>query len=68
MTPKQPGNRVLAASGSPRRNGNSDILLQEIASGVKQHDTPVKFLNLTQCSFKAVSVVKNAEKQRSVQG
>jgi multimeric flavodoxin WrbA len=51
MTTRQPENRVFAVSGSPRRNGNSDILLQKIAAGVKQQGTPVRSLNLTQVQF-----------------
>jgi len=47
----QPENKVLGVSGSPRKNGNSDILLKNIISGVNQEDTFSVHLNLTNIQF-----------------
>lgn len=48
----KPENKVLGFSGSPRKNGNSDILLKAIISGVKQLSIPATAWNLTDVQFK----------------
>ncbi|BBO83793.1 flavodoxin family protein [Desulfosarcina ovata subsp. sediminis] len=48
----KPENKVLGFSGSPRKNGNSDILLKTIISGVKQLSIPATTWNLTDVQFK----------------
>lgn len=40
-------NRVLAVSGSPRKGGNSDILMKELLEGVKDRGMSCEGINLT---------------------
>lgn len=47
-----PEDKVIGFSGSPRKNGNSDILLKTIASGVAQEKISVDYWNLTDIQFK----------------
>ena len=47
----QPDTEVFGLSGSPRINGNSDILLKNIISGVTQEDVVSDYLNLTKVNF-----------------
>jgi len=47
----QPENKVFGVSGSPRNNGNSDILLKNIISGVHQENIDSICLNLTRIAF-----------------
>lgn len=49
---KMPENKVVGFSGSPRKNGNSDILLESIMSGVNQVGFPSDYYNLTGIEFK----------------
>jgi len=46
-----PENRVIGFSGSPRKNGNSDILLKTIMHGAKE-ELPAEYYNLTDIDFK----------------
>jgi multimeric flavodoxin WrbA len=48
----QPENIVVGFSGSPRKNGNSDILLKTIISGVNKEDVSSEYWNLTDIQFK----------------
>lgn len=48
----KPENKVLGFSGSPRKNGNSDILLKTMMSGVIQEEIPADYWNLTDIQFK----------------
>lgn len=47
----EPDIEVLGVSGSPRNNGNSDILLKNILSGVYQEGIVFHQLNLTKVQF-----------------
>jgi multimeric flavodoxin WrbA len=47
-----PRSKVIGFSGSPRRNGNSDILLKSILSGVAEEDVRSDHFNLTNIDFK----------------
>lgn len=47
-----PMNTVIGLSGSPRKNGNSDILLKSIISGVNQEGVHSDHFNLTSIDFK----------------
>lgn len=49
---KIPENKVVGFSGSPRKNGNSDILLKSIMSGVNQAGLFSDYYNLTDIEFK----------------
>jgi len=46
-----PENKVVGFSGSPRRNGNSDLLLKKIISGVQDAKLPADCWNLTEFQF-----------------
>jgi len=46
-----PDNKVVGFSGSPRKNGNSDVLLKEIMAGVLANDVPADGWNLTEFQF-----------------
>ncbi|WP_051309643.1 flavodoxin family protein [Desulfogranum japonicum] len=46
-----PENTVVGFSGSPRKNGNSDIVMQTIMSGVNQEKIPAQYWNLTDIQF-----------------
>ncbi|NDY74351.1 flavodoxin family protein [Desulfobacter hydrogenophilus] len=47
----QPNIEIFGLSGSPRINGNSDILLKNIISGVNQENVTSDYLNLTKVQF-----------------
>ena len=49
---EMPENIVVGFSGSPRKGGNSDILLKSIMSGVNQGGVPADYYNLTTIEFK----------------
>lgn len=46
-----PYDRVVGFSGSPRKNGNSDILLKTIVSAISQEQIPADYWNLTDIQF-----------------
>jgi len=46
-----PENKVVGFSGSPRKNGNSDLLLKKIMSGVQDAELPADCWNLTEFQF-----------------
>lgn len=37
-----PGKKVFGVSGSPRKGGNSDVILNHISKGVRQHGIPAE--------------------------
>lgn len=47
-----PENKVVGFSGSPRKNGNSDLLLKTIMSGVNREEVHSDHFNLTGIDFK----------------
>jgi multimeric flavodoxin WrbA len=47
-----PQKQVVGFSGSPRRNGNSDILLEAIVSGLGDGGIPAQCWNLSEIHFK----------------
>jgi len=46
-------NKVLGISGSPRKNGNSDMLLEQILRGVETKNIEVEKIYLREYSFQA---------------
>jgi multimeric flavodoxin WrbA len=46
-----PENKVIGFSGSPRKNGNPDLLLKKIISGVADQEVPAECWNLTEFQF-----------------
>ncbi len=63
-----PDTRVFGVSGSPRRNGNSDILLKSILTGVVQHDLSSEYLNLTDLQFQGCIGCERCRKDKICTG
>jgi len=67
-TNSQPKNEVFGVSGSPRKNGNSDILLKNIISGVAQENIPSNALNLTSIQFQGCIGCEKCRKDKICTG
>ena len=65
LTPKV---EVFGVSGSPRKNGNSDILLKSIISGVSQEEVPADYLNLTSIQFQGCIGCEKCRKDKICTG
>jgi len=63
-----PENKIIGFSGSPRKNGNSDILLKTIMSGVSQEKLPCEFYNLTDIQFKGCLGCEKCRKDKICTG
>jgi len=63
-----PKNEVFGVSGSPRKNGNSDILLKTILSGVTEEDLPSEHLNLTKIQFQGCIGCEKCRKDKICTG
>jgi len=63
-----PKNEVFGVSGSPRRNGNSDILLKTILSGVSEEELPSEHLNLTKIQFQGCIGCEKCRKDKICTG
>ena len=63
-----PENKIIGFSGSPRKNGNSDILLKTIMSGVSQEKLPCEFYNLTDIQFKGCIGCEKCRKDKICTG
>lgn len=68
LTDLKPENKVIGFSGSPRKNGNSDILLKTMVSGVKQQGIPADSWNLTDVQFKGCIGCEKCRKTRVCTG
>ena len=55
-TGNTPGNQVLGIGGSPRKNGNSDVLLNQILESVKKQGIGTSAAHLRDITF-----LKNAQ-------
>ncbi|MCG6911288.1 MAG: flavodoxin family protein [Deltaproteobacteria bacterium] len=64
----KPGVEVFGLSGSPRINGNSDILLKNILSGVAQENVVSDYLNLTQVKFQGCIGCEKCRKDKICTG
>ena len=64
----QPGIEILGLSGSPRINGNSDILLKNIISGVTQENVISDYLNLTKVQFQGCLGCEKCRKDQRCTG
>ncbi len=49
---ESPNQKVIAIGGSPRKGGNSDILIKQMASGLKAENVECKNVNLGSLDFK----------------
>lgn len=47
----QPQNKVAGFSGSPRKNGNSDLLLKQMVAGAREEEIPAEGWNLSDFQF-----------------
>jgi multimeric flavodoxin WrbA len=63
-----PKNEVFGVSGSPRRNGNSDILLKTILSGVTEENISSTHLNLTKIEFQGCIGCEKCRKDKICTG
>jgi len=63
-----PKNEVFGVSGSPRKNGNSDILLKTILSGVSEEELPSEHLNLTKIQFQGCIGCEKCRKDKICTG
>ncbi len=64
----QPGIEIFGVSGSPRINGNSDILLKNIISGVTQETVISDYLNLTKVQFQGCIGCERCRKDKRCTG
>ena len=68
VTNIKPENKVVGFSGSPRKNGNSDILLKTIVSGVNQEEISADYWNLTDIQFKGCIGCEKCRKNQNMHG
>lgn len=68
MPKRNPENTIIGFSGSPRKNGNSDIILKTIMSGVSQEKIPCEFYNLTDIQFKGCIGCEKCRKDKICTG
>lgn len=64
----KPVNEVVGFSGSPRKNGNSDILLKSILSGVASENITSDSLNLTNIQFQGCIGCERCRKDKICTG
>ncbi len=64
----KPVNEVVGFSGSPRKNGNSDILLKSILSGVANENITSDSLNLTNIQFQGCIGCERCRKDKICTG
>ena len=64
----QPGGEVLGVSGSPRRNGNSDVILKTIIAGISQCNVSADYLNLTELQFQGCIGCERCRKDKICTG
>ena len=63
-----PANEIIGFSGSPRINGNSDLLLKSILAGAHSKDIPTDFYNLTNIHFKGCIGCEKCRKSKICTG
>ena len=59
---------VFGVSGSPRRNGNSDVILKAILSGAARENIPSVYLNLTSIQFQGCIGCEKCRKDKICTG
>ena len=64
----QPNIEVFGVSGSPRINGNSDILLKNIIAGVTEENVASDYLNLTKVKFQGCIGCEKCRKDKICTG
>lgn len=64
----QPDVEVLGVSGSPRKNGNSDVILKTMISGVSEERVSSSYLNLTNIQFQGCIGCEKCRKDKICTG
>lgn len=64
----QPNIEVFGVSGSPRKNGNSDVILKTIISGVSKENIASDYLNLTNIQFQGCIGCERCRKDKICTG
>ena len=64
----KPDNKILAVNGSPRKSGNSDILVKNIISGISEQDLPSKSLYLRNLQFQGCIGCEKCRKDKICTG
>lgn len=63
-----PENRVLGVAGSPRRNGNSDVLLRQVLKGVRQDNIEYGLIQLRDIQFQGCIGCEKCRKDKICTG
>lgn len=63
-----PKQRIIGIGGSPRKGGNSDVLLQHVLNGVKQKNIPAGNVKLRHYQFQACVGCERCRKDRICTG
>ena len=64
----KPDVEVLGVSGSPRKNGNSDVVLKTMISGVSEERVSSNYLNLTNIHFQGCIGCEKCRKDKICTG
>ena len=63
-----PGNEVLGIGGSPRKNGNSDILLKHVLAGVSEGNIECSLVQLREIQFQGCIGCEKCRKDKICTG
>lgn len=63
-----PENKVLGVAGSPRKNGNSDVLLKQVLKGVSQEKIESGFIQLRDIQFQGCIGCEKCRKDKICTG
>lgn len=63
-----PENKVLGVAGSPRKNGNSDVLLREVLKGVRQENIECDSIQLRGIQFQGCIGCEKCRKDKICTG
>ncbi len=63
-----PGNKVLGVAGSPRKNGNSDVLLKQVLKGVRMKSVESSFIQLRDIQFQGCIGCEKCRKDKICTG
>ncbi|MBS3759742.1 MAG: flavodoxin family protein [Desulfobacterales bacterium] len=60
-----PEDKVLGVAGSPRKNGNSDVLLRQVLKGVGQENIACSLIQLRDIQFQGCIGCERCRKDKS---
>jgi multimeric flavodoxin WrbA len=63
-----PENKVLGVAGSPRKNGNSDVLLRQVFKGVSQENIECTYVQLRDIQFQGCIGCEKCRKDKICTG